>query len=194
MAPKRTPQYPIAELFLNRFSPYAFSGEEMSDEELMPLFEAAKWAPSSYNGQPWRFIYAKRNTKHWDRLFNLMVPFNQSWAKNASVLVVIASRTKFEFNGQPERTHSFDTGAAWMNLALQANLNGFITHGMEGFDYDRAKKDLNIPDGYQVEAMIAIGKHGKLDELSPDMQEREKGMPSGRKNLNEIVFEGVFKE
>jgi nitroreductase len=99
---ERRPQYDINPLILHRWSPRAMSGEEISDKELMRLFEAARWAPSSYNGQPWRFIYAKRNTEHWDKLFNLMVDFNKSWAKNAAVLLVIISRKNFERHCKPK--------------------------------------------------------------------------------------------
>ncbi len=188
----RKPNYPIADFILNRWSPRAMSGEPLSDNELFRLFEAARWAPSSYNGQPWRFIYAKRETPHWDKLFNLLVEFNQSWAKNAAALVVVASRDTFEYNGKPERTHSFDTGAAWENLALQGTINGLVVHGMEGFDYKKAKESLGIPDGYTVEAMIAIGKPGKKESLPKELQEKE--VMSDRKPITEFVFEGKFKK
>ena len=118
----RQSQYDINPLLLHRWSPRAMSGEEISDSELMRLFEAARWAPSSYNGQPWRFIYSKRNSEPWDKLFSLMVDFNKSWAKNAAVLVVVISRKNFEHDGKPSVTHQFDAGAAWENLALQGKL------------------------------------------------------------------------
>lgn len=188
---QRKSDYPIDSLFINRWSPRALSGESMSDEELFILFEAARWAPSSYNGQPWRFIYAKRETPAWQTIFDLMVPFNQSWAKNAAVLVVVISRNKFEFNGKPEKTHSYDTGAAWQNLSLQAHLSGIVAHGMEGFDYERAKKVLAIPDDYTVEAMIALGKPGNVKDLPAELQEKE--VLSDRKTVKEIAFEGKFK-
>lgn len=156
----------------------------------MSLFEAARWAPSSYNNQPWRFIYAKRGSEYWDRLFGLMVEFNQSWTKNAAVLIAVISKKNFDFNGKPSPTHRFDTGAAWENLALEASARGLVAHGMEGFDYERARKELNVPDDYDVEAMIAVGKPGKKEDLSPDLQEKE--VPSDRRPLNEIVMEGVF--
>ena len=187
----RKPEHKINPLILSRWSPRAMTGEEISDEELMPLFEAARWAPSSYNNQPWRFIYAKRNTKHWGRLFSLMVEFNQSWTKNAAVLVVVISRKNFEHNNNPSVTHSFDTGAAWENLALQAASMGLVTHGMQGFDYEKAKKELEIPEDYSVEAMVAIGKRGKIEDLPKELQERE--MPSIRKPLKDITMEGKFK-
>ena len=125
---------------------------------LMGLFEAARWAPSSYNNQPWRFIYAKKDTKHWEVLFNLLVEGNKACAKNASVLIVVIARKNFEFNEKPARTNQFDAGAAWENIALEATFRGLATHGMQGFDYEKARKDLEIPDNFDVLAMIAIGR------------------------------------
>ncbi len=186
----RNSTHKINDFILNRWSPRSFTGEEISDEELMSLFEAARWAPSSYNNQPWRFIYAKRNTEHWDRLFNLMVEFNQKWVKNAAVLVVVISRKNFEHNEKPAITHQLDTGAAWENLALEATSRGLVTHGMQGFDYEKAKKELEILDGYDVLAMIAIGKKAPKENLPPELQERE--FPSDRKPLSEILMEGKF--
>lgn len=188
---QRTSDYPIERLLLERWSPRAMAGQPISDEELMTLFEAARWAPSSYNGQPWRFIYAKRDTKHWAKLFDLLVPFNQSWCHAAAVLVVIVSRDTFAWNNKPARTHSFDTGAAWENLALQSHAMGLVVHGMEGFDYERAKKELNIPDGYTVEAMFAVGRPGRKEDLHKELQEREE--MSNRNPISSFVFEGEFK-
>ena len=189
---KRVADHKVHEIIINRWSPRAMSGETITDEELFSLFEAARWAPSSYNNQPWHFIYAKRDTEHWQKLYDLMVSMNQAWAQHAAVLVVILSRIPFEKTGEPSRTHTFDTGAAWENLALQACVNGLVVHGMEGFDYDKAKTALSIPEQYEVEAMCAIGKPGKKEDLSPEMQERE--APSPRKKVEEIISEGVFKK
>src|SRR5213594_1415571 len=108
----RTSNYPVLNLIINRWSPRAMSGEPISDVQLMTLFEAARWAPSSYNNQPWRFIYAKRNSKHWDTILNLLVDFNKQWCANASALVVIISKKTFDYNGKPSVTHQFDSGAA----------------------------------------------------------------------------------
>ncbi|HEX2978409.1 MAG TPA: nitroreductase family protein [Candidatus Babeliales bacterium] len=188
----RKSSYLINPIILNRWSPRAMSGQPMTDKELMQLFEAARWAPSSYNNQPWRFIYAKKNTDSWEKFFNLLVPANQSWAKNAAALVVIVSRDNFSYNNKPSRTHTFDTGSAWENLSLQGYQDGLVVHGMEGFDYDRAKKELLIPEGYTVEAMCAIGKPGKKEDLPKEMQAHE--IPSDRNPLESIVFEGSFKE
>jgi len=168
------------------------TGEKISHDEVLSLFEAARWAPSSYNNQPWRFIYANKESQHWNTLFNLMIEFNQSWAKNASVLVVIISSKNFEYNGNPSRTHSFDAGAAWENLAIEATSRGLVTHAMEGFDYEKTRKDLEIPDDYEVNAMIAIGKEGEKEQLSKELQEKE--FPSDRKTLSEIMMEGKFRK
>jgi nitroreductase len=191
MQTQRQSGHSIQSYILHRWSPRAFSDEAIVEEELMALFEAARWAPSSYNNQPWRFIYAKRGTPHWDRLFGLMGEFNQSWTHKAAVLIVVISKKTFDFNGKPSSTHRFDTGAAWENLALEASARGLVAHGMEGFDYEKARSELGVPDEYDVEAMIAIGKPGKKEDLPPDLQERE--VSSDRRPLSEIVMEGIFR-
>ena len=168
------------------------TGEMLSDEELMSVFEAGRWAPSSYNNQPWRFIYAKRDTSSWKTLFGLLVEGNQSWAQHAAALVVVVSHNTFEHNNKPPRTHSFDAGAAWENMALEATSRGLVIHGMEGFDYDKARKTLGIPYDYTIEAMVAIGKRAKKDVLPEKMQEYE--YPNDRKPLKEIVMEGKFRK
>ena len=187
----RKADYPIHSLFLDRWSPRAMSGEAITEEELFTLFEAARWAPSSYNNQPWRIVYARRDTPHWPLFFDLLVEFNQSWAKNAAALAVFVSKTTFDHNGEPAATHSFDTGAAWGNLALQGALKGLVVHGMQGFDYDKARIALNIPEGFKVEAMAVIGKPGRAEDLPEKLQQRE--TPSDRRKLNETVFEGPYR-
>ncbi|OHB44233.1 MAG: nitroreductase [Planctomycetes bacterium GWC2_49_10] len=180
----RKMEYPAEVLFVRRWSPRAMSGEEISDKELFTLFEAAKWAPSSYNNQPWRFHYAKRNTPGWEKLYGLMVEFNQQWTKNAAVLIVMVSKKTFDRNGKPARTHSFDSGTAWGYLALQASLMGLFAHGMQGFDYDKAKEVLGLTDEYQVEAMAAVGRAGDITQLPDEMKEQE--LPSTRKSVAQI--------
>jgi len=184
----REPDYPVEELFLRRWSSRALSGEPLSEEDLGSLFEAARWAPSSYNGQPWRFLYARRDGEHWDELFDLMVEYNQGWAKGAGGLIVVLSRKTFEHNDKPARTHSFDAGAAWMALALQAAARGLVAHAMQGFDYDRAREVLEIPEEYEVECMVAVGHPGEISELPEKLRERDK--PSSRKAVSELAFEG----
>ena len=186
----RKANYNINPLILNRWSPRAMSGEGISDEDLMPLFEAARWAPSSFNGQPWRFVYAKRDGDNWQIFFDLLGGFNQSWAKNAAALVIVASKKTFDHNGKPSRTHSFDTGAAWENLALEASSRGLVAHGMEGFDYEKAAEAINLPEDHEIHCMIAIGKPGRKEDLPEKLQERE--TMSGRRPLEEIAIEGRF--
>jgi nitroreductase len=189
---RRQSTYKINPLILNRWSPRSMIGEELDEETIMSLFEAARWAPSSYNNQPWRFIYVKRNTLHWDKVFNLLAEPNKIWTKNAAVLVVVISRKNFEHNEKYSITHQYDTGAAWENLALEASSRGLAVHGMQGFDYERARNDLEIPDNFDVMAMIAIGKQGPRENLPPQLQEKEQ--PNDRKSLAEIVMEGQFKK
>lgn len=184
----RKSTYSIHPLIFNRWSPRSMTGEEMTDDELFPLFEAARWAPSSYNDQPWRFLYAKRNTPHWQKFFDLMIPFNQEWAKNAACLVVVISKKTFEYNNKPARTHSYDTGAAWISLALEGTYRNYVVHGLEGFDYAQAKKVLHVSDDYHVEAMIAIGKRAPKENLSDELIKKE--FPSDRRPLKEIIKEG----
>lgn len=186
----RTTEHDISPSILKRWQPRSMIGEAIDKNELMSLFEAAKWAPSSYNEQPWRFLYATRDSKSWPLFFELMGEFNQSWTEKAAVLVLVLSRNNFAYNDLPNVNHSFDAGSAWENLALEANAKGLVAHAMAGFDGDKARVDLKIPDSYSVEAMIAIGKPGKKEDLPANMQENEK--PSDRKKLVEIVKEGIF--
>lgn len=188
----RKPDYPIHPLILNRWSPRAMTGEELKDEELLPLFEAARWAPSSYNNQPWRFLYAKRNTPHWGKFFDLLVDFNKQWCARAAVLGAILSHTTFEKTGKPSLTHVLDTGAAWENICLEGTSRGLVVHGMEGFDYKKAKSALSIPDGYEIHAMFAIGKRAPKETLPSDLQQRE--LPSQRKKIETFAFEGKFRD
>lgn len=185
----RTSEYLIDDIFLKRHSPRAMSGDKISEVKLMTLFEVARWAPSSYNLQPWRFIYAMRDTPEFENIFSFLVDFNKSWCINAGALVVTISK-KIDDKDRPSVTHSFDTGSAWENLALQAQTMGLVAHGMSGFDYVMAKEKLGIPDDYSVEMMIAIGKPGKIEDLPEALHAYEK--ISDRKPLKAIVFEGKF--
>ena len=187
----RQADHAIDNLFLDRWSPRAMSGEEIPQEDLMVLFEAARWAPSSYNNQPWRILYARRNSEHWPVFFDLLADVNKVWARNAGALLLFLSKTTLDLNGKPSITHSFDAGAAWENLALQGTLKGYVVHGMQGFDYERAKVALGIPDGYRVEAMAAIGKPGAKEALPEELQKRE--APNTRRKLEEIICEGIFR-
>jgi len=187
----RRPDFAIEPLLLDRWSPRAMSGEEISEEELMRLFEAARWAPSSFNGQQWRALYARRGTEHWPVFFNLLVDANKIWAKNAAVLVVFISRKRFEHDNEPSVTHSYDTGAAWQNFALQGFRQGLVVHGMEGFDYERARVELRILDEFQVEAMAAVGNLAPKEVLPEKLQKRES--PNDRREVTESIREGPFR-
>lgn len=189
---RRKLTFPISSIILNRWSPRAMSGEELPHQELMSLFEAARWAPSSFNNQPWRFIFALRNTVHWESFLGLLAGSNKIWAKDAAALMVIISNQNFEYNGKPAITHQFDAGAAWENFALEAASRGLVAHGMQGFDYERARKELGVPDSYDVTAMVAIGKRAPKEKLPLKLQERE--FPNDRKPLQEIVMEGSFRK
>jgi nitroreductase len=186
----RQPAHPIEKLFAERWSPRSLLPDEMSSEDLLTIFEAARWAPSSYNNQPWRFLYARHGSATWDLYLKLLVEMNQGWCKNASVLVVVISNRVFDHNGKPSPTHSFDAGAAWQNLALQAWRLGYVAHGMQGFDYERAQRELEIPESFAVEAMIALGRQGLKEALPEPLQQREG--PSDRRPVAESIAEGKF--
>ena len=187
----RKVDHPVDKLFLDRWSPRALSGEPLAEEELLTLFEAARWAPSSFNNQPWRILYARRDTEHWPVFFGLLAGGNRVWASDAAALLLFVSKETFDYNGKPSPTHSFDAGAAWENLALQASLRGLVAHGMQGFDYERARAELNIPEGFRIEAMAAVGRPGDPARLPEKLRERE--VPSGRKPLSQITCEGPFR-
>jgi nitroreductase len=185
----RSSEYPINPLFLNRWSPRAFSGRKVSDEDLHTILEAAHWAPSSNNDQPWRFIIAK--TEDQLAVFHpFLNEFNRVWASKAPVLIVVASN-KMRDNGNPNGAHSFDSGTAWGSLALQARLLGIATHAIGGFDRDKARQLLNVPDEFDLHAVIAVGYPGDKSELPEALQQRE--IPNGRRPLTEVVFEGTIK-
>lgn len=190
----RQPDHPVDPLFVERWSPRAFTGEEIGQSELDTLFEAARWAPSSYNSQPWRFIYGRRGTPAFETLFGLLSAYNQQWARHAAVLIVAVSARTFVRPGTSEvlvaRSHSFDTGAAWANLALQATRLGWHAHGIGGFDVERARAVLGVPEGYELEAAIAIGRRGEKSILPEAFHGGES--PNGRRPLAETVFEGRF--
>ncbi|MEI7765536.1 MAG: nitroreductase family protein [bacterium] len=186
----RSTEYPIDDIFLQRYSSRAMSGEVISQEEIMTLFEAARWSPSSMNAQPWRFIYATKGSSEFEELFSFIVNRNQVWAKNSSVLILLISKNNLD-DGSFSVPHSFDAGAASENLALQATSMKLVSHAIGGFDKKLAKESLGISDDYTIEIIIAIGKAGKIEDLPEALQVREK--PSQRKNIEEIVFEGNFK-
>jgi nitroreductase len=167
------------------------SGEPIADAELLTLFEAAHWAPSSGNSQPWRFLYARRDTEHWPLFFDLLNEGNRTWCHRAAALIVFISRTTHEKTGRVLRTHSYDTGSAWMSLAYQGWMKGLVVHGMAGFDYDRARATLQVPEDCAVEAMAAVGRPGPKEDLPPQHLSRE--FPGQRTPISELVFAGPYR-
>jgi len=186
----RVADHPISSIFLDRWSPRAMTGEPIEPAELMRLFEAARWAPSPANQQPWRMLYARRDTPHWPLFFDLLVESNQAWCRNAAALVLFVSKSINERTGKPAVTNSFVTGAAGENFALQGAMSGLVVHGMQGFDYERARVTLQVPEDFRVEAMGAVGRPGRIEELPEPLRARE--TPNSRKPLAEIVFEGPY--
>ena len=190
---ERVREHGVDPLFLSRWSPRAFTGEPIPHETLMTMFEAARWAPSCFNMQPWRFLYATRDGEHWVRFLNLLIPYNQDWAKNASVLGVVVSKTLLERPNRdpvPAHSHSYDAGAAWAQLALQAWKLGWAAHGMIGFDIPRAYLELHVPEHHRVEAAFAIGRPTTADVLPEALAAREH--PSDRQPLADMILEGGF--
>lgn len=190
---ERHADHPIDPLFLQRWSPRAFDESALPEADLLTIFEAARWAPSAFNGQPWRFVYAHRGDAEWERFLGLLIPFNQEWAKSASVLVFILSdsivTTKWG-GDQVSHSHSFDAGAAWACLALQATRLGHFAHAMSGVEFERAQAELGVPGRFRIEAAVAIGRAGDPATLSEKLQARE--TPSGRNPLSDFVFRGGF--
>lgn len=191
----RQSEHDIDALFLDRWSPRAFTGETIDEKTLSTILDAARWAPSAGNGQPWRFVYARRDTAAWPVLLDILDESNQRWAKNAAALVILISRTHNISAATGERrlayTHAFDTGAAWMALALQATKLGLHAHGMGGIDRAKAMEVLGVPaDDYRVEAAAAIGRLADKETLPEDLRVRE--VPSQRKALSDVAFEGKF--
>jgi nitroreductase len=185
----RTPGHAIDSLFTDRWSPRSFTAEPLPEAVLMRMFEAARWAPSSYNYQPWRFLYALRDTPEWPIFLGLLTDVNQIWAFRASALVFILSdsRVMRPGNDQPvdSYTHVFDSGLAYAQLALQATRMGWITHCMQGFDKDRAHSELDVPRDLRINAVTAIGRQGEPQQLSEALQAREK--PSDRRPLGDLI-------
>lgn len=190
----RTTDLPVDQSFLDRWSPRAFDESTINDKDLATIFDAARWAPSAYNWQPWRFLYARREGADWQRFLDLLVPFNASWASRASALIFILSDTLIGAPGsdelKPAYSNSFDAGSAWSLLALQAFKLGYSTHGMVGVDFDRARAELKVPDRFRIEAAVALGRQGDKAILPEQLQARE--APSPRKPVSESAFEGNF--
>lgn len=185
----RTTEAAVDPMFPRRTSPRAMSGEPLTRDVLLPLFEAARWAPSCSNSQPWRFVYGLAGTEAFEALLATLDEGNQVWAKKAGALVVLCSKKTMP-NGSASPTPAFDAGAAWMSFALQGSLAGLVVHGMAGFDAERARAAAKVPDDHLVIVAIAVGKPGRVDDLPERLRERE--APTPRQPLDAMVFEGGF--
>ena len=180
------------DLILNRWSPVMFSDKPVEEEKLMTLFEASRWAPSSMNEQPWRFIYAtKEDSEAYNRIYDTIVEGNQVWAKNAPVLMVIIAKSNFDYKNLPNAHAWFDVGLATGNMLLQATELGLYQHQMAGFSPEKAIDLLNIPDGYEPIVAAALGYLGDPKNFPESLQKRDSA-PRSRKLLNEIVFKNTW--
>ncbi|GAB7553494.1 nitroreductase family protein [Novosphingobium sp. 11B] len=182
----------IEKLIVDRWSPRAFDGSEMPQEDLDAILEAGGWAPSAYNVQPWTFLYAKKGDANWDLFLSGLIDFNAGWAKEASAIVYVVSDkfSRSEKGTFENHSHSFDAGAAWVLAAIQAQALGYHTHGMTGLKFGEAEAALGIPEDHRLEAAFAIGKQGDKSVLPDFLQERE--VASDRKPLAEIAKAGKF--
>lgn len=179
----RQAEYNIDPIYLNRWSPRSFLEKEVSEDVLMSVLEAAHWAPSANNSQPWRFVIA-RSQEDRERFHSFIKEGNRKWCEKAPVFVAILSDKKFGY-------HAFDSGSAWGYLALQASQKGLITHPMAGFYQDQAREALNVPDDFDIQVIVAMGYQGEKEALPAELQDREQ--PSGRRPLKELIFEGEYK-
>ncbi|MFQ4144851.1 nitroreductase family protein [Chlorogloeopsis sp. ULAP02] len=180
-------QYPIHELIRSRWSPRAFADRPVEQDKLLSVLEAARWAPSSYNYQPWSFIVAtKDEPTQYSLLLSTLIEFNQGWAKNAPVLIIAVAQT-ITNDGKTNRHAFHDVGLAIENLVIQATALGLSVHQMAGFDVDSARKQYQIPDGYEPATAIAIGYAGDPQSLSDGLRDRELALRV-RKPLKEFVF------
>ncbi|PTD26485.1 nitroreductase family protein [Sphingomonas fennica] len=189
----RAADHPVDPLFVDRWSPRSFTGEPVPDAVLKSAFEAARWAPSAMNAQPWRFLVARPGDGWWESYLDLLMPRNRLWAGRASALVLILSARRLDRRGEivENVSHSFDAGAAWANFAHQALLLGWHTHGIGGFDRKAARERLQVPEDFAIEAMVALGRRGDLDGLDPEFHAAE--APNGRRPLIDTVFAGSLE-
>src|SRR5699024_3706942 len=187
----REAHYQIDSIYTERWSPRAFSNKPIEDEKINSVLEAARWAPSAANWQPWRFIVAKTKEDR-ERFLSFNNENNVEWCKEAPVLGVSASKKTRNEEGAPNLFHAFDTGTAWGYLTLEAYRQGLITHGMGGFNPESAREELQIPDEYDIQAVFAMGYHDPEASLSERNRQRE--IPSGRIPMKELMSEGYFVE
>ena len=186
---------PIHELLANRWSPRAFDPEaRISAEQMAALAEAARWAPSCFGAEPWVFVFCNRHLdpEGWERAFSTLAEGNQAWVRNTSLLIASVAQHNFEHNGEPNRHHLYDTGAAAMSLVLQAEALGLRAHQMGGFDPDKAKESLGVPDGWTCISMIAVGKQAGADTIGDERMRGMEEAPRERIELGKKVRSGKW--
>ena len=191
---KVTPnKYPINDLVKKRWSPRAFSEKQIEEEKLASLFEAARWAPSAFNEQPWRFIIGQKGSETYDKILQSLVEWNQQWAGKSPVLVLNIASKNFSHNSKTNATAQYDLGQAVAFMIIEAVNQGLVSHEMSGFDAEEAARLLQIPEDFQAVSVTAFGYYGDASLLPEDMLQSEME-DRKRKNLNEIVFTGRFGE
>jgi len=193
MSERRAPSdWPLHDLIAERWSPRAFADRAIEREKINALFEAMRWAPSSYNEQPWNLIVAtKDQPDEYEQLLGCLVEFNQNWAKAAPLLMISVTSLRFARNEKPNAHAWHDVGLGLENLALQATSMGLVTHMMAGFDADKAREAFRIPESHEATTAIAVGYPGSPDDLPDDLRKQESG-PRSRKPLDTFVFTGKF--
>jgi nitroreductase len=177
--------YNILSEIKERWSARAIEETEVSDEDIMTLLEAARYAPSCFNEQPWRFILAK-DKESLAKMRGVLAPLNQVWANKAPVLVLICSKKKFSLNGKENYWHMFDAGTAWGYFSLQAQKLGLVAHAMGGFSMSEAREIFNISEELDIIAVVAVGRYGKKESLDEELQKREQ--PDVRKEIAELII------
>lgn len=186
--------YPILEPLRQRWSPLSFSSTPVAKETLLSLLEAARWAPSCFNDQPWRFVVGSRadDPETFDKILGTLVEANAAWAKNAPVLILAVAAGSFRHNGKPNRWGAYDLGQAVGHLTVQASALGVAMHQMGGFDPEKARVELSLPDDHDPLAVIAIGFPGKPEDLATEaLQARERNSERFRIPLGQMVLSGA---
>jgi nitroreductase len=191
----RTPRevaYPVYDLIRQRWSPRAFAERAVEPEKLQSVFEAARWAPSSFNAQPWSFLVAtKEDPADYEKMLGCLVEFNQQWAKSAPVLIISVARNAFEHNGKPNRHAFYDVGAAAAMLSVEATSLGLFVHQMAGFEPELVRERYSLPETAEAVSAIAMGYAGDAESLPESLRKKELE-PSSRKSISEFVFTGEW--
>jgi nitroreductase len=191
-----TTQQPIHDIIANRWSGRAYDASKpVSKQQIISLLEAARWAPSCFGDEPWRYVVCNKadNMQAWQAAFDCLVPGNQGWAVNAPVLLLICADTVFRANGKPNKWAPYDTGAATENLCLQAAASGLMAHQMGGFDADKARTTFKVPERFQILPMVTVGYQAPVESLSDEVKERELATRN-RQPLGELFFDGAWEK